>query len=72
MHKCPVPTCDVAVPRSRLMCKQHWNLVPRDVQREIHAGYRAMNAGKSCRRWIEAKDMALRIIAQAIGEERDA
>jgi hypothetical protein len=54
------------------MCKQHWNLVPRDVQREIHAGYRAMNAGKSCRRWIEAKDMALRIIAQAIGEERDA
>ena len=51
------------------MCRPHWNRVPRDVQKEIHAGYRAMKAGKSVRRWVEAKDMALRLIAHAMGDD---
>jgi hypothetical protein len=68
MHKCSVPTCNTVVPSSKLMCGQHWAMVPRDVQREIHAGYREMKADESVRRWVEAKDMALRLIAHEIGD----
>lgn len=62
MHKCPAQNCRTTVGGAFLMCAPHWRMVPADVQREVYAGYREMKAGKSARRWVEAKDRAIEIV----------
>ncbi len=39
-HKCAARGCQVRVPASRLMCLDHWRMVPADIQRRIWAHYR--------------------------------
>ncbi len=39
-HKCHAYQCKAAVPPRMLMCKHHWSLVPKNVQRAIWATYR--------------------------------
>lgn len=34
-HKCPIIGCAAMLPRHILMCKSHWRLVPKDVQRDL-------------------------------------
>lgn len=39
-HECHATGCHAKVPPERLMCWKHWNLVPRDLQREVWLNYR--------------------------------
>lgn len=39
-HLCHARGCQVPVPPKLLMCKRHWRMVPKDLQREVWAHYR--------------------------------
>jgi hypothetical protein len=39
-HVCHAKGCDKPVPPKRLMCKPHWNAVPRHLQQEVWYHYR--------------------------------
>lgn len=44
-HECPISDCARRVPAGKLMCAPHWRRVPREVQREQYAAYRAWQRG---------------------------
>jgi len=39
-HYCHARGCKVEVPPERLMCKPHWRMVPRQLQKLVWATYR--------------------------------
>lgn len=39
-HTCHVPACKVVVPPKFLMCRKHWNMVPKAVQSRVWLYYR--------------------------------
>ena len=36
-HTCRAPGCEVVIGKSLLMCRRHWNLVPRPFRRQLEA-----------------------------------
>ena len=39
-HDCPATSCPVSVTTSKLMCPQHWRMVPADLQQNLYAAWR--------------------------------
>ena len=39
MHRCPIGDCTVRVPRERLMCPRHWQLVPAKLKRALRRAW---------------------------------
>lgn len=39
-HKCPVKSCAAIVPGSKLMCPQHWAMVPAPLAKAVYDTYR--------------------------------
>lgn len=39
-HACPAHGCNKRVPDNKLMCFDHWSMVPRAIQTGIYANYR--------------------------------
>ena len=44
INTCPIRLCDETIPRGRLMCIEHWYMVPRKIRRAVNAAWRAVNA----------------------------
>jgi hypothetical protein len=40
VHRCPVGDCTARVPRERLMCATHWQLVPAKLKRALCQAWR--------------------------------
>lgn len=40
-HECPAHDCGVISTKGVLMCRKHWRMVPRPVQREVTAAWGA-------------------------------
>lgn len=38
-HECPIDGCRKRVAHRKLMCLEHWRMVPRDLQHELYAAY---------------------------------
>lgn len=38
-HRCPATGCGVHMPTSLLMCRQHWALVPKPLQRAVYTAW---------------------------------
>lgn len=34
-HPCPAPGCPLTVPTSKLACKTHWFMIPRDLRNRV-------------------------------------
>ena len=66
MHDCPVTNCGTQVAYSQLMCKRHWRMVPRELQRNVYATWRS-GAGAGTQAHLDAMDAAI-----AAAEERSA
>jgi hypothetical protein len=47
VHSCPVGDCVARVPRGRLMCPAHWQLVPAKLKRALHRASRNGNGAGS-------------------------
>ena len=41
VHRCPVGDCTARIPRERLMCETHWQLVPAKLKRALRQAWRA-------------------------------
>ena len=39
-HVCPANDCQQSLPRHILMCRPHWRMVPKVMQREVNATWR--------------------------------
>lgn len=55
-HVCPVAGCTRLLPWSILMCRQHWALVPRPLQRQV---YRAWNDGTPAPDYLAVRQAAV-------------
>lgn len=64
-HKCPIDNCTAQLPRHILMCREHWSLVPRDLQQQIYAGW---NGGRSSTAYLEARNRAISLVNFKVGK----
>lgn len=39
-HPCHWPNCPKRVARERLMCREHWTILPKDIRNAIYRGFR--------------------------------
>ena len=73
MHQCYVRSCDEIIDAGKLMCFEHWRLVPEELQRAVYATWRARlhartNAATllATREYNAAKDAARDAVEEAI------
>lgn len=43
MHTCRAKCCTIQCPNHILMCKPHWSMVPKDIQREVYSAWKDYN-----------------------------
>lgn len=67
-RKCPV--CGVAIARGKLLCLDHWRMVPRDLQRAVNRAWREFKGADLNDR--DAFRMALRAYRRAAEEAENA
>lgn len=58
--KCYIPRCKKQVPRTRVMCKDHWFAVPKSIRDSVWENYKARN----WREWKVAIDAARAAVGQ--------
>jgi hypothetical protein len=56
--RCHAVGCEELIQRDFLMCYQHWSMVPKEVQKEVHATLRYMNRGGSAALYVLATTRA--------------
>jgi hypothetical protein len=69
MHKCPVKGCNDAVPRSKLMCPPHWELVPAWLKRLVYIEFRK---GRLSQEHIDAMDGATKAVDELLAQNPNA
>ena len=57
-HECYADECKEQIPDGMLMCRPHWNMVSKEIQRDVYRQYRtafgtteyfsAINAAREC------------------------
>ncbi len=59
-HSCHIPPCRTACPPSYLFCRQHWAMVPRDLQRAVYrtVGLRGPSVDETWAPWWRAQAAA--------------
>lgn len=69
-HHCHAVGCEVAVPPELLMCRVHWAMVPKRLQRAVWAHYRKGQCDDKSpsREWLDAADAAILAVAAAEGK----
>lgn len=69
-HTCHLPTCDEEVQPEYLMCGEHWNMVPADIQAKVWKHYQpGQEHGivTPSEEWHEAADKAIELVAEKEG-----
>lgn len=69
VHRCHAVGCVRPVPPEMLMCRTHWRMVPKHLQRGVWAHYRhgQCDDKNPSREWHAAADAAIRFVAQREG-----
>ena len=44
---CPVPGCPRQISKARLMCRRHWNLVPKELRDRVWATWQSGDGARS-------------------------
>lgn len=60
-HECAATHCKILIPMDRLMCKQHWIMVPPSIKSQIQRTYWHLSDGSSRARktYLEARRSAI-------------
>jgi len=68
-HTCHARDCGEPVPPELLMCRKHWRMVPRNIQRAVWAAYRPGQCDDKqvSDAWMRAADAAIGFVARAEG-----
>ena len=66
-HHCHARGCAASIPPQMLMCRRHWVMVPREVQRQVWATYRPGQEvdKRPSDAWNEAAAAAIQAVALA-------
>lgn len=69
-HTCHARECQKEVPPVMLMCRRHWAMVPKDIQRRVWAHYRRGQCDDKnpSREWIDAANDAITAVAEKEGK----
>lgn len=67
-HRCPVKGCSESVHISRLMCPEHWMMVPAALRTSV---YREYKRGKLTPEHIAAMDAAIASVNEQLGHGRE-
>lgn len=84
-HKCHATNCEVKTHPSKLMCPQHWAMVPRDLQREVLKHFQSdqceglvrpskfwLQAARAAINSVQDKETKLKIIREVTNTTRRA
>lgn len=65
-HHCHAKRCTTNVPPEMLMCRKHWAMVPKDLQRAVWQTYRPGQCDdkQPSLEWHDAADAAIRVVDQ--------
>lgn len=66
-HQCPIDRCVIRVIPQQLMCKKHWGMVPRDLQRDVYAAWRRGD-GAGSGEHQQAMDAAIHAVELKLAE----
>lgn len=68
-HHCHAHGCQTEVPPEMLMCGKHWRIVPKNIQRQVWAHYRAGQCDDKnpSAEWHRAADLAIAYVAEREG-----
>lgn len=71
---CPIDGCTTGRRSDQLMCREHWRMVPRDLQQIVWRTAKAMWAGveDAAEQWGEARDKAVHAVEAKLEEKKDA
>ena len=69
MNKCPVPRCEQSRKYDQVMCRDHWLMVPHDMQQEIWSSWRNRNRYYVSRAAFNKDHLAL--VARAVKAVRE-
>ena len=47
VHRCAVPVCGTPIERGKLMCREHWHMVPKALQRAVSRAWRRFAGGRT-------------------------
>ena len=67
VRRCPIPRCGYQIDPSRLMCRLHWYLVPKEVRDQVWASWRS-GQGAFSREHGEAVHQAVVAVLAAVGQ----
>lgn len=72
-HTCHARRCKVAVPPKMLMCRRHWAMVPRALQRDVWARYVPGQERRKdpSREYLNAAQAAIAAVAAKEEEKRE-
>lgn len=70
-HTCHARGCDVEVVPEKLMCRAHWAMVPKGIQRDVRKHYRAGQCDdkRPSASWHQAADVAIGWVSLKTGEK---
>jgi len=67
IHRCPIPRCGSQIDVSRLMCRLHWYLVPKELRDQVWATWRS-GQGAFSSEHTDAVHEAVTAVRSAVGE----
>ena len=67
INRCPIPRCGSQIDLSRLMCRLHWYLVPKELRDQVWATWRS-GQGAFSREHRDAVHKAVIAVLSAVGE----
>jgi hypothetical protein len=72
-HVCHAPECHIEIPRSMLMCKKHWVMVPLPIQKRVYKHFRVeqLRNEKPTIDWMWAASDAQTAVAHKLGRFSD-
>lgn len=63
-RECPIDGCGNRHSRSKLMCKEHWYKVPKELRDQVWSTYR--NDGVFSEEYMEARDAAIGAVEERL------
>lgn len=66
-HVCHAVGCSARVPPTKLMCLEHWRMVPKSIQMSVNRGYRPGQCADKTpsREWLKAARSAINWVRNA-------
>jgi hypothetical protein len=67
-HQCPVEGCRVLLPPAKLMCLDHWRIVPESTRKAVYAAY-DFGAGIGTEVLAQVQDAAIAAVERKLARK---